>query len=398
VRLGRAGDPANDPHSALREGRIVSALTGTGVPVPRVFGSDDALAAVAYERVPGDSDLERETPERQRGVYRHYAECLAALHELDAQRFAASDLPRPASAEECALRELERVSDSLGKGLVEPLASFGVAWLRRNAPREVDRIALLHGDAGTPNFLYAGERVTALVDWEWAHLGDPMEDLGNSCVHASFHPSGDLPDFLAHYARARGIAVDLDRVRYYRAHLMVRSVIALAAATARWDPHVPVALNLCFRVVSDRICCEAIAEAAGIALERPELPELRAQAPSLYEVVARNLEQDVLPAVSGSFPRNRLEAAVLLVRSLEREQVLGPALERIECDELGALLGVRPADLTGGLAELDRRIAERRAPDEARVLNYLARRAWRQELLLAPVVSLFPDRKLRPID
>jgi hypothetical protein len=179
---------------------------------------------------------------------------------------------------------------------------------------------------------------------------------------------------------------------------MVRSVIALAAATARWDPHVPVALNLCFRVVSDRICCEALAEAAGIAVQRPELPGLPDEALTLHEVVARNLEADVLPAVAGTFPRNRLEAAVLLVRSLDREQRLGAALERIECDELGALLGRRPADLTSGLAELDSRISEWGARGEERVLPYLTRRAWRRELLLAPVVSLFPGRRLRPIE
>jgi hypothetical protein len=365
--------------------------------VPRVFGQDEALAAVAYERVPGESELDREAPARQRAVYRHYAECLAALHELPLERFDAVDVPRPADAQDCALRELERVAAMLGS-LVEPLATFGLGWLRRNAPQRVERVSLLHGDAGTPNFMYSGERVRALIDWEWAHAGDPMEDLGNTCTHASFHPSGEMPDFLAHYARARGTSVDLASVRYYRAHLMVRSVIALAAATASWDPHVPVALNLCFRVVSDRLCCEALAEAAGIAVERPELPALPDQATSLYEVVARNLEQDVLPAVAGIFPRNRLEAAVLLVRSLEREQRLGAQLERIECDELGALLARRPADLASGLCELDARIREWGPRGEERVLQYLTRRAWRRELLLAPVVSLFPDRRLRPIE
>src|SRR5690606_11438888 len=108
--------------------------------------------------------------------------------------------------------------------------------------------------------------------------GDPMEDLGNAVIHASFHPSGDWPELLDCYAEASGLPVDLERVRYYRAHLMVRSVLALAAANARWDPHAPVALNLCYGVVSDRICCDALAAAMGIELERPELPPLPAGA------------------------------------------------------------------------------------------------------------------------
>ena len=48
------------------------------------------------------------------------------------------------------------------------------------------------------------------------------------------------------------------------------------------------------------------------------------------------------------------------------------------------------------MAELDARIPEWGERGEERVLPYLTRRAWRSELLLAPVVSLFPGRRLRP--
>lgn len=398
LRIGRAGDPANDPRTTALEAEINRTLRGFGVRVPRVHGALPDGSAVLYDRAAGRSDLERATPDVQQAVYRDYMRELAALHRVDPARIELPGLRRPETAEDCALVELARVEAEFAGLVDDPLATFGLQWLRRHVPHRVERIAFVHGDAGTPNFMFEDERVTALIDWEWAHFGDPMEDLGNATIHASFHPSGDWPALLECYAEASGFPVDLERVRYYRAHLMVRSVLALAAATARWDPHAPVALNLCYRVVSDRICCDAIAAAMGIELERPTLPERPAAPVSLYGVVAENLRNDVRPALDDEFATHRLDHAALLVRSLEREHVLGPAVAEIELDELSKLLGRRPLDVASGLAALDRAIPQLGAEREEEILRYLGRRAWRTEQLLAPVVGLFPDRALRPLE
>jgi aminoglycoside phosphotransferase (APT) family kinase protein len=398
LRIGREGDPANDPRATALEAEINRTLAAFGVRVPRVHGALPDGRAVLYDRAPGRSDLERATPEVQQAVYRDYMRELAALHRIDPRRIALPGLRRPETAEDCALVELARVEAEFAGLVDDPLATFGLQWLRRHVPHRVDRIAFVHGDAGTPNFMFEGERVTALIDWEWGHFGDPMEDLGNATVHASFHPSGDWPALIECYAEASGLPVDLERVRYYRAHLMVRSVLALAAATARWDPNAPVALNRCYRVVSDRICCDAIAAAMGIELERPALPAWPSGPVSLYEVVAENLRHDVRPALGDAFAAHRLDHAALLVRTLEREHLLGPAVAAIELDELAKLLGRRPLDLASGLAALDQAMPVLGAEREEEVLRYLGRRAWRTEQLLAPVVGLFPDRALRPLE
>jgi hypothetical protein len=174
-------------------------------------------------------------------------------------------------------------------------------------------------------------------------------------------------------------------------------VLALAAVTARWDPHVPVALNLCFRVISDRICCDAIAEAMGITLERPQLPFVPEPDVSLYDVVVANIREDVVPSLPDAFARNRAETAALLVAALEREHRIGPTVAAIELDELAELLGRPVDDLGSGLAELDRAAVSWPVAREEELLRYLARRAWRTEQLLSPVVGLYPDVELRPI-
>ena len=52
-----------------------------------------------------------------------------------------------------------------------------LAWMRRGAP-EAEAIVLVHGDFKPGNALIVGEKISAKLDWETAHLGDPLEDLG----------------------------------------------------------------------------------------------------------------------------------------------------------------------------------------------------------------------------
>lgn len=395
LRFAHPGDPANSSAALAKETRVVRALAGTGIPVPVVHGVLPDPHAVLFERVPGRSDLHRMPSAQQDAVYRHHLEVLGRLHALDPADLDLG-LEAPGSAVACAMAEVDALAAGVIGAIPRPLARFGVEWLRRHAPASVSRIALLHGDAGIANFLFEGDRITSLIDWEWAHLGDPMEDLGSLCVHASFSPSGDWPALLPHYEKSCGIPVDLEKVRYYRVHNLARSVLALAPIRERLDARDPVALNLCFAILCDRMLCEAIADAMGIELERPTVPEPPA-ATTLYDIAVDNLTNDVLPNVQGDFPRDRLSNAILLVRTLAREHALGAAAETAELDTLSELLGARPADLASGRAALDRLIARDDGGRDEQILRALATLAYRAEAIAAPVVSLFGQTHLRPV-
>src|SRR5439155_19631788 len=62
---------------------------------------------------------------------------------------------------------------------IEPHPELDVvaAWLRSNAPRPQTTV-LVHGDFKPGNALLRGDRIAVMLDWETAHLGDPLEDLG----------------------------------------------------------------------------------------------------------------------------------------------------------------------------------------------------------------------------
>ena len=60
----------------------------------------------------------------------------------------------------------------------QPIARAAIRWLRRNAPTPAERISVVHGDYRTGNFMFSSDgRITAILDWEMCHLGDPLEDV-----------------------------------------------------------------------------------------------------------------------------------------------------------------------------------------------------------------------------
>jgi aminoglycoside phosphotransferase (APT) family kinase protein len=95
---------------------------------------------------------------------------------------------------------------------------------------------LCHGDAGPGNFLFEGERVTALLDWEFAHLGDPLDDLAWVAVRAHLLGGfGDLEHGLRTWRDASGLRLDVPRIEYYRALVLLRMAISCRIALAHAD-------------------------------------------------------------------------------------------------------------------------------------------------------------------
>jgi aminoglycoside phosphotransferase (APT) family kinase protein len=92
-----------------------------------------------------------------------------------------------------------------------PLIDYAYAWARREARREAGATVVVHGDAGPYNFLIDEDRLTAVLDWEFAHLGDPAEDLGIVRIYAE--NVLDWQEFLDLYAAAGGALVPEHRVR-----------------------------------------------------------------------------------------------------------------------------------------------------------------------------------------
>jgi aminoglycoside phosphotransferase (APT) family kinase protein len=80
----------------------------------------------------------------------------------------------------CWRRELDYWEGVLDEDELEPqpVIRAVIRWLRRNPPPPAQKLSVVHGDYRTGNFLFDAEgEIRAILDWEMAHLGDPLEDL-----------------------------------------------------------------------------------------------------------------------------------------------------------------------------------------------------------------------------
>ncbi|MCE2808724.1 MAG: hypothetical protein LW869_09880, partial [Actinobacteria bacterium] len=89
--------------------------------------------------------------------------------------------------------------------------------------------------------------------------------------------------------------------------------------------------------------------------------------------------------------------AAILIKIMDRKRRFGAQLDAIECDELEPLLGFRPASRQEGMQALNEQILGDEIDDTA-VIAYLTRRAYRDEWLYEPAVSLYPTRTWSKLD
>jgi aminoglycoside phosphotransferase (APT) family kinase protein len=171
-----------------------------------------------------------------RSAARDLAGAAARLHGFDwASSPLAGRFGRPKNA---ASAQIDYWSELLGRHRIgtQPALDYALTWLRANRPEPAE-IVLVHGDLRFGNFLQLGGRLTALLDWEMAHLGDPHEDLAWA-YRSSWTPEAHLSfdEFLAAYADAGGRAVDRRRLRFWRMFSEFKhSVISLTGARSFAD-------------------------------------------------------------------------------------------------------------------------------------------------------------------
>jgi aminoglycoside phosphotransferase (APT) family kinase protein len=212
---------------------VLGRLSDTAVPAPRPVAIDPdgrfvGAPAVVVERLPGSGDLGaflRLPADQARGILEQLARHTAALHQLPV-----SSADRLATARAVVAHWADELHSVAAPPIPALESMFG--WLAEHVPTP-DRLALVHGDLRPGNFLHEDGVLTGILDWELAHVGDPVEDLG-WIYGARWSPARFLPldDFVAHYARASGRHVSSETVRYYRVFAEARfAVISLKAVT-----------------------------------------------------------------------------------------------------------------------------------------------------------------------
>lgn len=235
-RLVLRRDPTGHVIESSREGEaaLLEAAHAAGVPVPRVHWAegDPAVLGGAYfvmDFVDGETigrRLLRDAAfEDARAVLpEQLAAALARIHAIDPGLPALGFLARGRADRAPAQLEIERYRDIL-RGIApepHPTLELAIRWLGARVPRPHEP-TVVHGDFRVGNVIVGPEGLRAVLDWELAHLGDPLEDLGWFCVRSwrfgnDALTAGGLCDrerFVAAYEQAHGAAVDRAAVRWW---------------------------------------------------------------------------------------------------------------------------------------------------------------------------------------
>jgi aminoglycoside phosphotransferase (APT) family kinase protein len=207
---------------------LLKAAAAGDVAVPKVWfllEPDDNLGSgFVMERVDGETIPRRILRDDAYSaarllLARQCGEQAARIHALDI----ACLPPLPMHGARHQIEQYRGILDGFGEP--HPAFELGLRWLAEHAPSDPQSPALVHGDFRNGNFVVGPDGIRAVLDWELAHLGDPVEDLGWLCVKswrfgANDHPVGGfgtVDELLAAYRAARGHDVDPSEVRYWEA-------------------------------------------------------------------------------------------------------------------------------------------------------------------------------------
>jgi aminoglycoside phosphotransferase (APT) family kinase protein len=198
------------------EHRPLLALSALGLPVPRPvhFESEESELGPPFllmDRLPGKPPgsyfgMAMTCP----GAFLDLAKILGKLHSSSPQSLGITQTSHDgdqlrAMAQNFQQRWREHTT------CASPVVEYGYAWAFRECEKARGSICVVHGDCGPHNLLVENDRLTALLDWEFSHIGDPAEDLGTARVYSE--ASLPWPNFMAAYTAAGGPGVPESRIR-----------------------------------------------------------------------------------------------------------------------------------------------------------------------------------------
>lgn len=395
-----------DPWTVRREAEVYRALDGSGLPVARFVGLHPTAQAMLVTRLPGSAAFSKLRDEAEReAVASEFMHHLAALHRLDPRDIGLLAPGREVTATALAVEQLDEIEAVIAArpGRPEPVLELALRWLRDNVPAYDGPIVVVQGDTGPGNFMFDAGAVTAIVDWELAHLGDPMDDLAWVSLRSTQDPFPELPRRFAEYETASGYTLDYDRIRYYRVMAEAKILAMNHGVTVRdrsegegggGDP----GARLIFAQLHRRLCAEALADVMGLELDTaiPLGDREATEDDELFALVLSQLRDVVTPRITDSFASQRIKGLARALKYLAKAGTYRSEVDAGELADLADVLGHPPDDPATGRAELMDAVAAGRIPAAA-ALRAIYRGLLRTNELLRDSSGVLADRHYLPL-
>jgi aminoglycoside phosphotransferase (APT) family kinase protein len=237
------------PYSAIPEWLAMNSLKGTTVPVPKAYWAGDdhhhfGAPFLFSEKISGAAVVPwvpKDTPPLDEGYRKslgaQFTDALAALHRVEWQQTPIAELGESINVHNAALQNVSTWEKRIQRWAMRPYPAVECAlrWLKSHCPIS-PRVSIIHGDYRTGNFLELGGQITAILDWELVHLGDPHEDIGWLSLPMYMGGSPYFcrllePEwFYERYSRQAGFEISMSSMQYYRAFSLLKLTATHMAA------------------------------------------------------------------------------------------------------------------------------------------------------------------------
>jgi aminoglycoside phosphotransferase (APT) family kinase protein len=205
-------DRAQNPQIAVDEFRLLQILHTAGIAAPTPYYVDDSgeifeTPCVVMEFIEGESEF---APDDLDDFVRQLADHLAQIHGVDSATYDLSFLPSVEAIHAKLFSERPAtVDESIGEGQIREALEPVMPLARRNPP------VLLHGDYWTGNVLCRDGQVVAVIDWEDAKLGDPVNDFANARLEILWAFGADAMQNFTRRYQSMMVALDYVDLPYW---------------------------------------------------------------------------------------------------------------------------------------------------------------------------------------
>jgi hypothetical protein len=246
----------------------------------------------------------------------------------------------------------------------------------------------------------------AIVDWELAHLGDPMDDIAWLSLRATQEPFTDFPARLREYEALSGHAIDERRVHYYRVMAETKLLVmghrpagagGGRAANAEGGGG-DVGNGLIYGMLHRRLWFEAIAAFLDLDLPPAETPPPHEPAEQdwLYDALLDQLRDVVVPRITDPLALQRTKGFARIIKYLRAASDHRAFYDRCELDDLTKLLDEEPASVSAGRTAVTEAVRAGTVSD-ADYLSYAWRRTARENELMRTASGALADRHWPPL-
>jgi len=367
------------------EAAILREMENHGIPVPHIHGVVADGAAVVMDWLPGEANLGSAADAVEvDAVMDDYVDALVRAHRIEPAAFCDIGLRVPTGAHGIALDYLETFVERYRsfKQRPEPLLEFAIGWLRRNPPTHRSTPRFVLGDTG--QFMFAGNRITGLLDVELAHIGDVSHDLAGLRLRNVTEPMGDLGRVLRRYAEVSGEPLDLESIEFHTAKFALCTPLGVAIVLHLDLPLPDIVQYIEWFHQLSLHAIESIARLSGVELAPVSLPD---PVRSSYDGVVGGLATMVesLDADAGLAEYQR-GAVAKVARFCHRVSQFGEVIDRADLADIQALLKLGPADRHAADQALETFVLRAGPEHDGALIPLLHRRVMRQLLLLEPLL------------